>query len=123
MISGNFRVRLLGAFLAGVAGLGAFLAVAHYIKIEGSGLVPLGSVLLVGAALAGYFESAAKRVWLHVVLLMLPALFALAIGVWTCKGHGCSAAVVFAGVVSLFTFVVLLSVSFAAFLIQRRLLR
>jgi len=120
MTSVKFGFRLLTAFLAGIAGLGASLALAHYIKIEGSGLVLLVCALLLIAAFAGYFEPVATRVCVHIVVLILPLLAALTYGVMTCRGHGCASFVVLAVLGSLFTFLVLIAVSFAGFFVRRR---
>ncbi len=120
MASVNFRVRLLLVFLVGVLGLGASIAVAYYIKIDGAGVVLQACILLVAAAFTGYCEPLAKRVWIHPVLLTLPLAVALAYGALTCKGHGCAGFAVFAVMGSLVTLVVLIAVSFTVFFIRRR---
>jgi len=114
---GSFILRVVAELLAGLLAAGSFSLASH--SPNGSFFIAIGVGLLLVAGLAGYLEPSAKKVWLHPILIMWPELMVLPAAVLTCHGFECGGVIAFLVLAGFFT-VVLMGVSFAAFLARRK---
>lgn len=118
---GSLLSRVLADFLAGISVAGLVVILGKLNVSKGWAIAVL-CVLPLAAAIASSRECLAKRVWIHPLVIMTPALMAVIAGLLTCRGFECGGAVGFLAFVILFTFV-LVGLSFAVFYIKNRITR
>ena len=112
--------RLVGDLFVGCVALGAVVGASHSAN-EATFIAALGAVLL-AAALAGYLEPSAKRVWIHPLLIMSPEIIALPLALLACHGFECGGMIGFLIFANLFT-LGLVGLSFAVFYVRRCITR
>src|SRR6476660_9928952 len=97
----GFIFRILGDLFVSCVALGALVGASH--STNGATLIAALGVVLLGAAVAGYLEPSAKRVWIHPLLIMSPELIALPVALLTCHGFECGGIIGFLIFANLFT--------------------
>jgi hypothetical protein len=81
----------------------------------------LGAQLLAVGVMA-YLEPAAKKAWIHPLVILSPELIVLPAGALTCRGHGCAGMFVFA-ILAYLLALLLVGLSYAVLYIKRRIAR
>ena len=112
--------RILGDLFVGCIALGALVGASH--STNGATFIAALGAVLLAAAVAGYLEPSAKRVWIHPLLIMSPEIIALPLALLTCHGFECGGVIGFLIFANLFT-LGLVGLSFAVFYVRRWITR
>ncbi|HLY63616.1 MAG TPA: hypothetical protein VKV95_22990 [Terriglobia bacterium] len=112
--------RILTDFIVALSAVGAFVGASH--SGNGTWLFVIFGGLLLAAGFAGYLEPAAKRVWIHPLVIMSPEIIVLPVAFLTCHGFECAGFIAFLMVSSLFA-LVLMVMSYIVFYVRRWIIR
>lgn len=110
--------RMLIDLLAGLSAA-ALVAALGWLGAGSAWAIPALCVLLIAAGAGGYREPSARRVWIHPLVIMSPALVAATCAALTCRGFECGGVAGLVAGAVLFT-LVLVGLSYAAFYARRR---
>lgn len=108
--------RILADLFVGCIALGTLVGASH--STNGVMFVVVLGGVLFAAAVAGYLEPSARRVWIHPLLMMSPEIVALPFALLTCHGFECGGVIGFLIFANLFT-LGLVGLSFAVFYVRR----
>jgi hypothetical protein len=116
----NFILRVLADLIVGIVAVFGLIAASHSPKTIWVILVLIW--ITAGALAGGFYETSAKRVWIHAPVMMILELVALPYFIVTCRGFECGSLIAVLIFVNL-GIPVLVCVSFAGFFLRRYLTR
>jgi hypothetical protein len=117
---GKFAWAVFADLIVAVASVCGFVFSSH--TANGTWLILVLGAVFLAICLAAFFESSAKRVWIHPLLIMSPEIVAFPIVFLTCRGFECGGIIGFLAFASAFD-LILIGISYAVFYTKRAVVR